>query len=131
MLFGEKLKLLRKKDGVTQEALAEELNITKRTLINYESGKCYPKNTEIIMKLASRFSVSADYLMSEADEFVAEAQEKCGPRGMVQAKQLVSEVSGLFAGGELEDVDKDAVLRAIIDAYWDAKQENRKFSNRK
>ena len=47
---------------------------------------------------------------------------------MAQAKELVAEVSGLFAGGELEDDDKDAVLRAIMDAYWDAKNENKKYA---
>lgn len=128
MLFGEKLKELRKKEGLTQEALAAEIDVTKRTLINYESGRCYPKQTEIVMRLAKRFSVSADYLMSEADEFVAQAQARGGARGMAQAKELVAEVSGLFAGGELAEEDKDAVLRAIIDAYWDAKNENKKYA---
>lgn len=128
MFFGEKLKELRKKEGLTQEALAAELDITKRTLINYESGRCYPKQTEIIMRIAKRFSVSADYLMSEADEFVALAAERGGTRGMDQARELVAEVSGLFAGGELAECDKDAVLRAIMDAYWDAKNENRKYA---
>ena len=128
MLFGEKLKELRRREGLTQEALAAEIDVTKRTLINYESGRCYPKQTEIIMRLAKRFSVSADYLMSEADEFVAQARERGGTRGMAQAKELVAEVSGLFAGGELEEDDKDAVLRAIMDAYWDAKNENRKYA---
>ena len=128
MLFGEKLKELRKKEGLTQEALAAEIDVTKRTLINYESGRCYPKQAEIVMRLAKRFSVSADYLMSEADEFVAQAQARGGARGMAQAKELVAEVSGLFAGGELAEEDKDAVLRAIIDAYWDAKNENKKYA---
>ena len=128
MLFGEKLKELRRREGLTQEALAAEIDVTKRTLINYESGRCYPKQTEIIMRLAKRFSVSADYLMSEADEFVAQARERGGARGMAHAKELVAEVSGLFAGGELEDDDKDAVLRAIMDAYWDAKNENKKYA---
>ena len=128
MLFGEKLKELRKREGLTQEALASEIDVTKRTLINYESGRCYPKQTEIIMRLAKRFSVSADYLMSEADEFVAQAHARGGARGMAQAKELVAEVSGLFAGGELDESDKDAVLRAIMDAYWDAKSDNKKYA---
>lgn len=128
MLFGEKLRELRKEEGLTQEALAAEMDITKRTLINYESGRCYPKQTEIIMRLAKRFSVSADYLMDEADEFVALAGECHGARGMEQARELVAEVSGLFAGGELQECDKDALLRAIMDAYWDAKRDNRKYA---
>ena len=32
---------------------------------------------------------------------------------------------GLFAGGSLDDEDKDAVMRSIMDAYWESKNENR------
>ena len=39
MLFGEKVKLLRKEKGLTQTELAEAVGVTLRTVQNYE-GKC-------------------------------------------------------------------------------------------
>ena len=44
----------------------------------------------------------------------------------------MEEVSGLFAGGRISQDDKDAVMRAIQDAYWIAKEENkRKYTPKK
>ena len=48
-----------------------------------------------------------------------------GSRGRAQAENLVRQISGLFAGGSLDDEDKDAVMRSIMDAYWESKNENR------
>ena len=45
-------------------------------------------------------------------------------RGMRDAEELVAGVSALFAGGELSENDKDAVMRALQDAYWMAKERN-------
>jgi hypothetical protein len=40
--------------------------------------------------------------------------------------ELVNAVGGLFAGGDLSEEDKDAVMQAIMEAYWDAKARNAK-----
>lgn len=55
------------------------------------------------------------------------ATEKYGSRGHEQAERLIKEVSGLYAGGELAEEDMDAMMRAIQEAYWVAKEKNRKF----
>ncbi|MBQ5649903.1 MAG: helix-turn-helix transcriptional regulator, partial [Clostridia bacterium] len=49
MTFAEKLRMLRKRKGYTQQELAEIIGVTSRTLINYEMGKCCPKQTELYM----------------------------------------------------------------------------------
>ena len=47
------------------------------------------------------------------------------------ANKIVAEVSGLFAGGELAPEDMDEMMKAIQDAYWIAKENNKKFAPRK
>lgn len=128
MLFGQKLKQLRLNAGLTQANLASELGVTKRTLINYEKGKCYPKKTDIYARISSLFGVTTDYLLSDEDNFIIDAGDHGGSYAMNQARTLVSEVSGLFAGGTLDEEDKDAVMQAIMDAYWDAKKTNQKYA---
>jgi len=49
---------------------------------------------------------------------------------MKQATALVSELSGLFAGGELTEEDRDAVMQSLQEAYWLAKKENRKYGRK-
>lgn len=131
MKFGEKLRDLRKDKGLTQTDLAKEIGVSLRTIISYETGKSYPKKREIYSMLADYFHIDVNYLLTEDEEFITEAKEKYGSRGAKQAQELVSEIGGLFAGGELSETDKDAVMQALQKAYWDAKEDNKKYTPKK
>jgi len=130
MAFNERLKEFRKQKGWSQQQLADELKVTKRTITNYEIGRSYPTK-DVITRLEELFNVRIDLLMDGKEEFIAEAQERGGYRGKKGAAQLVKDVSAFFAGGELSESDKDAVMRALQEAYWDAKQENKKYTPKK
>lgn len=43
----------------------------------------------------------------------------------------MAELSGMFAGGELSDADKDAVMIALQKAYFDCKEDNKKYTPKK
>lgn len=129
MKFGEKLRKHRKEAGLTQAQLAEEAGISLKTIINYESGKTYPQNREVYATLAELLDLDPDYLHNENDSFVAAAQARYGTRGKKQAEELIFEVTGLFAGGELSENDKDAVMQALQQAYWDCKEINKEKYN--
>ena len=60
-----------------------------------------------------------------------EAHEKGGAKAARDVEELVSEVQGLFAGGRLDDEAMDGVMQALLDAYWLAKKENRKYTPKK
>ena len=126
MLFGEKLKALRLEHGYTQEQLAQKVDVTKRTLINYEQGRCYPKQTEILARLAQELGVTVDYLMSDEDRYIQDAQEKGGLRAAQDVQALLTNARAMFAGGELSEEDKDKVMRKLNELYWDAKESNRR-----
>ena len=130
MPFSEKLKELRLEKGLTQAQLADEFKITKRTVINYEAGRSYP-SVETLYNMASFFKVRGDFLMDTQDEFVAEAQTQGGTRGRRGAAQLIEQMRGMFAGGELSENDKDAVMQELQEIYWEAKKENKKYTPKK
>lgn len=48
MRFCDKLAKLRKANNLTQEQLAERLNVTRQTISKWESGECYPDMTKIL-----------------------------------------------------------------------------------
>ena len=75
--------------------------------------------------------MDVNYLRNEGDEFITKASQKYGYRGAKQAEELVTEIGGLFAGGELSESDKDTVMQALQQAYWDAKEENKKYTPKK
>ena len=62
MDFGTRLKILRKQAGLTQQQLATQLGITKSVVSFYELQERSP-SPEVLIKLASIFHVSADYLL--------------------------------------------------------------------
>jgi transcriptional regulator with XRE-family HTH domain len=125
MMFGEKLKELRLENGYTQEKLAELADVSKRTIINYEQGRCYPKQTEIVARFAEIFSVPVDFLFSDADRYVQEAEERGGSYAAQEVSWLLSSAGAMFAGGSLSEEDKDKVIRKLNELYWDSKEKNR------
>lgn len=126
MKFGEKVRALRKEMKKTQEEVAKELNIALRTYKNYELCQTYPKKREVYYTLAEYFGVNVNYLFTEDEAFIIEVKDTYGPQGMSQAQKLIQEVSSLFSGGKLEEEERDMVMRAIQDIYWEAKEENKR-----
>lgn len=66
-MFKDVLKKLREEKGLTQEQLAEKLNVSAGTIGNYEQGQRLPKDDMMWIKIAVFFNVSVDYLM-DVDE---------------------------------------------------------------
>lgn len=126
MTFGEKVRKAREAAGLSQGKLAEKTGISLRTIQNYETAGKLPKKREYYELLADALNLELDVLLDENAEFVLKATEEYGSRGSEQAQRLLEEVTGMFAGGELEEEDKDAFLKAIQDAYWIAKEKNKR-----
>ncbi len=60
--IGEKIRLLRKKNDVTQDKLAEHLGVTPQAVSRWESGVCYP-DMNYLPAIADYFSVTMDELL--------------------------------------------------------------------
>lgn len=60
--IGNKLKILRRTRGISQDDLSKALAISKTNIARYETNKQVP-SAEIVKKLAEYFEVSADYLL--------------------------------------------------------------------
>ncbi len=77
--FAERLRYLRRRQNLTLEKLATELNSTKTTLSRYENNKRSP-DADFIVKTAKYFSVSSDYLLGLSDhpttvsDFIADTE---------------------------------------------------------
>lgn len=62
-MFKDVLKKLREEKALTQEQLAEILNVSPGTIGNYEQGQRLPKDDKMWIKIATYFKVSVDFLM--------------------------------------------------------------------
>lgn len=68
MLKGERLKLVRKNKGLSQQELADMIGASKSLISCYESGKRNP-SLENIISFMEIFGVSSDYLLG-ADNLI-------------------------------------------------------------
>lgn len=66
MKFNENLKYLRKREGLTQEELAEKLNVSRQSVTKWESGQSLP-DIEKVKEIAYMFSVSVDSLIGDIE----------------------------------------------------------------
>ena len=64
MKFQEKLHLLRKEKGFSQEELAEQLDISRQAVSKWESGVTHPETEKLIL-LSQLFEVTLDSLLKE------------------------------------------------------------------
>ena len=124
MTFAERVKTARISLGYTQKQLAEAAHLSLRTIISYEQGNSRPKTGEIYTALAEALNVSTNYLLTRDEAFVITAAERYGSRGAAQAQDVIQGFAGLCAGGTLSEQDKDAVMKALQDIYWESKARN-------
>ena len=64
MNLSEKIQLCRKRAGLSQEALAEKLNVSRQAVSKWETGAAEPELSKL-RALAAAFGVTADWLLSE------------------------------------------------------------------
>lgn len=64
MKFGDKLIVLRKKNGLSQEELAEKLGVSRQSVSKWESNNTYPE-TDKIVQICNLFECSMDDLIND------------------------------------------------------------------
>ena len=75
MKIGNKINQLRKLSGMTQEQLAEKLNVSRQTISKWESDST-PPDLESIVKISRIFHVSLDDLLKEGETGVANKNDE-------------------------------------------------------
>ena len=131
MSFGERVRAARNAKKLSQKELAELSGISLRTLQNWEGGVRRPSQFEAVSQLASALGVSASELLDQSDALIIDAAERGGSDAARDVASLVSECCGLFAGGELDEEEKDGIMAALTEAYWIAKRANAKYAKKK
>lgn len=74
MEIGKKLKEARLNRNLTQEVIAEKLNVSRQTISNWENEKSYPDIISVI-ELSNLYSISLDDLLKGDDAMMEHLQE--------------------------------------------------------
>lgn len=100
MTFHIQLRMERAKKGLTQERIAEKLNIKRSTYAKYETGENQP-DYDMLKKMADFFGVSSDYLLGINTNDVTD-QKEFNPLGEINdyIKEIGIDSIGFF---DIED----------------------------
>lgn len=66
MIFSDKLQILRKSQGYTQNEVSDKLGVSRQAVAKWETGQFYPDITNLIA-LSKLFNVTIDYLVKDQD----------------------------------------------------------------
>lgn len=140
MTFSDKIKRSREVAQLTQTELADLVGVSQRTIASYESGGAKARRSTI-EKLARALKVSVKFLSDdtcidpldeiEKDDYIEQAREMYGAKGVRDMEELLRDNAALFAGGELTQEQKDAFFEAVMYAYVTSKEEAKKKFGRK
>lgn len=99
----EQLKILRKREGLTQAEVAARLGVDRSTYAKYENGQSEP-NFEMLQKLADLFRSSADFLIGGTDQPSSKSGSWVPVLGDVAAGIPIEAVENIV---DYEEIDTD------------------------
>lgn len=101
MTFGEKLQGLRQKAGMSQDALAEKLNVSRQAVSRWERDETMPE-TDKVVALADLFDVTTDYLLRQQAERKttshAQSAAEAGKRDWTDKLAYLARTKGYLLG---------------------------------
>lgn len=131
MLFGDRLKELREKAGLTQSELGKLIGSSDRVVGYYEANDRFPRKAKTLQKISEVFKVSVDYLLGNEGAFLQKPIQQFGYTGGRQAQEVLNDVQILFTSGQLPEDDQEEFFRLITDMYFEAKKNNKKYGRNK
>ncbi len=112
MILADKIIKLRKKNGWSQEELANEIGVSRQSVSKWEGAQSVP-DLDKILKLGKIFGVSTDYLLKEEIEEIPD-EKKEQPADEVQ--QPTDQEAVTMTIGDVTDFFKRTDLTSVIKA---------------
>lgn len=97
-MLSEKIRALRRKSGLSQDELAERLDVSRQAVSKWELGSAVPTADKLV-ELADYFGVSLDYLMRDYPEsalIIEREQMSTASDSPGKRKHTCRRIAGLF-----------------------------------
>lgn len=113
MKFDEKLQKLRKASGLSQEALADKLNISRQAVSKWESGVSYPE-TDKLIQMSKIFNCSLDELVNdtETDKSIYTNKQKKKNMYLDSLMEFITKSVNMFSNMKFSNV-----VKALIELF--------------
>ncbi|EPH7155287.1 helix-turn-helix domain-containing protein [Listeria monocytogenes] len=131
-MFGDRLRSLRENKNLTQQKVADDLNIKRENLSNYERNKREP-DYEMLKKLAEYYGVSRSYILGETDKkHYWELNDKDERSIQKDLQKMIDDLSNSDAfayskeDGEMDENTKKLLIMSLENSLRIAKEESKK-----
>lgn len=109
MTTGEKLSLLRKKKGLTQEELSEILKVLRQSVSRWEMDATFPE-TDKLITLSKLFGCSIDFLLNDS---IQEIRESDSETSVADCYQFIRDCGFFFLATSVDNQPKVRPLGMI------------------
>lgn len=99
-MIGKKIKAIRKTRGLSQQQLAELMDVTRSTISNWECGRRSPHLNEL-ESLANKLNVTLEYFKPSGDD----------------VKELLAKASEVFSDENISHDDKANAYKELMKIY--------------
>lgn len=136
--IGDKVKALRLSKKITLTELSRASGLSDRAIRYIENNERQP-SVEAIKKLSAALEVETGYFMDDdvfqeetaKEEILARAKEKYGSHGMAQARRIYESARGLYAGGQLNEEERDEFRDLMMELFFETKEDAKKYTPKK
>lgn len=90
MTVGQRIALKRKELGLSQEALGEQLGVSRQSIYKWESDTVLPE-VEKLIALSQLFSVSVGWLLGVEEDAQPEPSPELTPEQLAMVKEIVEQ----------------------------------------
>ena len=88
MILADKIIHLRKRYNMTQEDLAEKLNVSRQSVSKWEGNQATPDLNKVL-KLSKLFGVTTDYLLNDDDQSLETEEEVAAEHRVAKSRLCV------------------------------------------
>ncbi len=120
--FGEKVRELRKSKRLSQNALAKIAGVSPRTIFGYEAGTTYPRTASTLNRLAEALGVTSEALADNTHPLKSLGIIPGSQSMETQCQMITQQAVSLLLDDHLPDAQKDDMVQAILDAYWESRR---------
>ena len=120
MTIGEKIKIIRKKNRLTQKELGDKLGVSYQMIAQYENGKRNPK-IETVQKIADALDMSICYTEDGEPCFIDKIYEGTGQKAFESISIREQEIYKKIA--KMPEITPDTVILDLYHQLNDAGQD--------
>jgi transcriptional regulator with XRE-family HTH domain len=99
-MIGKKIKAIRKTRGLSQQQLADLMDVTRSTISNWECGRRSPHLNEL-ESLANKLNVTLEYFKASGDD----------------VKELLAKASQVFNDDHVTSQEKADIYKELMKIY--------------